>query len=181
MSPKQGGGVLLAEKLNPGDTYELGTNLIGRNYFAYHGGNLDSNLDSVGNSIMNLGATYDDTGTQKWVFGGTAAGTTLPKRIQQSWCEMLSSGSSLPGQNTRPSLLTTQIIWQAFGPKSPTVALFQTPTAALSHPQPTAVTKMSRVMVGTTKALALDVARRGTTKSSGSNQRPNTTYAVPTI
>jgi len=54
----------------------------------------------------------------------------------------------------------------------------RSPTTALSHPQPTAVTKMSRVMVGTTKALALDVARRGTTKSSASNQRPNATYAV---
>ena len=30
--------------------------------------------------------------------------------------------NSSTGQNTRPSLLTTQIICQAFGPKSPTEA-----------------------------------------------------------
>jgi len=94
IEPSQGGGKLLAKTGAGGvGDFELGTNLIGRNYFAYHGGNLDSNLDSVGNSVMNLGGTYQDTTdpanpVEKWVIGRTAAATTLPGRIQQSWCEM---------------------------------------------------------------------------------------------
>jgi len=95
IEPSQGGGKLLAKTGAGGaGDFELGTNLIGRNYFAYHGGNLDSNLDSVGNSVMNLGATYVDNVSdatapvEKWVIGRTAAATTLPARIQQSWCEM---------------------------------------------------------------------------------------------
>ena len=73
------------------DATILGFHPIGRNYFAYHGGNTDPNVDSPGNSLLNLGTAE-------------AALTGNTPVVKQSWCEMTSLKLFLNSQDTHPAI-----------------------------------------------------------------------------